>query len=277
MKLIKKAIRIWYFLVICAFPSVPQATPKIIVLDVGEGQAVLFADAPHGILIDAGRAGIGRKILQSLQHYGVEQLDYLLLTHLHPDHIGGFWRIAEAFPGAVVADNCHPDFGLWAPDVSRWLSEDLNAQDQRNCLRQGDVINWRGSELRVLWPQQPSGRDMNAHSLALLWLVNDKQILVMGDANQHSERQLLADDYLPTSVDLLVAGHHGSKSASTLPFLKKVKPKVVAISVNANNLRGYPHEESLERLQSNSSLLLRTDFDGDICFELLSEIKPARC
>ena len=121
-----------------------------------EGQAVILVDPPHGILIDTGRAGIGRKILQSLQHYGVEQLDYLLLTHLHPDHIGGFWRIAEAFPEVVVADNCHPDLGLWAPDVSRWLSDDLNAQGQRNCLRQGDIINWRSSELRVLWPQQPS-------------------------------------------------------------------------------------------------------------------------
>ena len=273
----RNTIWTWCFLVVCALPSVTQATPKIVVLDVGEGQAVLLADPPHGILIDTGRAGIGRQILQSLQQYGVEHLDYLLLSHLHPDHIGGFWRIAEAFPESIVADNCHPDLGLWAPDVSRWLSDDLNAQGQRNCLQQGDVINWRDSELRILWPQQPSGRDMNAHSLALLWLVNDKQILVMGDANQHSERQLLAYDYLPTNVDLLVAGHHGSKAASTLPFLNKVKPEVVAISVNANNLRGYPHEESLERLRSNSKSLLRTDIDGDICFELLSEIKSARC
>ena len=270
-------IRTCCFLVISALPSITHAAPRVVVLDVGEGQAVLLADAPHGILIDTGRAGIGRKILQSLQHYGVEQLDYLLLTHLHPDHIGSFWRIAEAFPEAVVADNCHPDLNLWAPDVSRWLSDDLSVRERRNCLRQGDVINWRDSELRILWPQQPNGRDMNAHSLALLWLVNDKQILVMGDANQHSERQLLADDYLPTNVDLLVAGHHGSKAASTLPFLKKVKPEVVAISVNANNLRGYPHEESLHRLQSNSKLLLRTDIDGDICFDTSASNSLIRC
>ena len=74
-----------------------------------------------------------------------------------------------------------------------------------------------------------------------------------------------------------MAGHHGSKSASTLPFLKKVKPEVVVISVNANNLRGYPHEESLERLRSISNLLLRTDTDGDICYELLSDTEPVRC
>src|SRR5690625_2696074 len=83
----------------------PPPRPRLIVLDVGEGQAVLLTHGHHGLLVDSGRTGMGRRILERLRHYGIRALDTVVYTHLHPDHAGSWFRIHEAFPKVRVIEN----------------------------------------------------------------------------------------------------------------------------------------------------------------------------
>lgn len=98
---------------------------RLIVLDVGEGQSILLQRGRHGVLIDTGHAGKARYVLQQLQTYGVSQLDYLVLTHLHPDHASGYFRIREAFPNTPVLVHNYSFTNEKVPDMSRWVAEAL--------------------------------------------------------------------------------------------------------------------------------------------------------
>src|SRR5690625_3174867 len=103
----------------------PLSRARLIVLDVGEGQAVLLTRGRHGLLIDSGRAGMGRRVLERMHHYGVRTLDTVVYTHLHPDHAGSWFRIHEAFPKVRVIENGQRKPGTNWPDVSRWVANAL--------------------------------------------------------------------------------------------------------------------------------------------------------
>ncbi|HKJ05049.1 MAG TPA: MBL fold metallo-hydrolase [Geopsychrobacteraceae bacterium] len=91
------------------------------VLDVGEGQSVLFHKNGRAILIDTGHAGAARSVLDRIRQLQINALDILILTHLHPDHASGFFRIHEDFPGVTVADSCFPVSTDMTLDMIRWV------------------------------------------------------------------------------------------------------------------------------------------------------------
>ncbi|EPT49448.1 hypothetical protein SAG0048_02970 [Streptococcus agalactiae FSL S3-003] len=80
---------------------------------------------------------------------------------------------------------------------------------------------------------------------------------------EEGEKQLL-EAYPNLSVDILKAGHHGSKGSSSLSFLKKLSPSVVLVSAGKNNRYQHPHQETLQRFQKIKSKIFRTDQSGTI-------------
>jgi len=64
--------------------------------------------------------------------------------------------------------------------------------------------------------------------------------------------------------NILKAGHHGSKTASSMEFVQLVSPKISVISLGANNTYKHPHKETLATLQESGSEIMRTDYHGDI-------------
>ena len=95
----------------------------------------------------------------------------------------------------------------------------------------------------------------------LLW--ND--ILITGDSTATGEWDLVRNTELPY-VDILIAGHHGSKYSTSQFLLDAVKPETVVISVGKNNFYGHPAPELLERLEQYHCGILRTDLDGTVIF-----------
>ena len=124
--------------------------------------------------------------------------------------------------------------------------------------------------MRVLWPvrgQVPSrppdgGTGINNVSVVLLGQVGSRRFLLMGDVEQAIDPQLLAEG-LP-HVDLLKVAHHGSKTATTQPFVDAVRPRIAVASAGAGNPYGHPAKATLDRLAAAGARVLRTDRDGTV-------------
>lgn len=248
---------------LCVLPA--HAGLRVVVLDVGEGQSVLLRQDGHGVLIDTGHAGRAAQVLRSLRRYGVEQLDYLILTHLHPDHASGYFRLREAFPGTPVLDH-HQPLPEGVPNMMRWTEEALARDPLRRRVMSGDAIVWRDVMLEFLWPRRFEGANINHHSLVIRVCYGDACVLIMGDAGHAAEAALL-EKYEFDSVDLLVAGHHGAGDASSGDFIAAVEPRLSVVSIDRNNIYGYPSLKVLDRLSRHSDELRLTYRHGDICRE----------
>ena len=103
----------------------------------------------------------------------------------------------------------------------------------------------------------------NENSLCVLFDTEKCDILIMGDRNAFGERSLLRNSYVP-DVDVLIVGHHGSKSSTCQELLDAVKPEIACISVSIDNPYGHPSQEVLQRLEDFGCRVYRTDLDGEI-------------
>jgi competence protein ComEC len=107
--------------------------------------------------------------------------------------------------------------------------------------------------------------ESNENSLCVLFERENCAILVTGDRGRTGELLLMHDYDLP-SVDLLIAGHHGSKNSTSRELLEAVDPETVFISVGKNNAYGHPAEQTLERLREFGCIVFRTDLHGNLIF-----------
>jgi competence protein ComEC len=111
-------------------------------------------------------------------------------------------------------------------------------------------------------PDQP-GRATNHGSLVLRVDWGRVALLLTGDAEAAAEREVLASG-MPVAASVLKVGHHGSRHASSAPFLAAVAPRIAVVSAGARNPFGHPSPAALARLASAGVTTYRTDLDGAI-------------
>ncbi len=207
-------------------------------LDVGQGDAaVIRTPHDHVILIDTGgelerpgatsnaeRAG-ARIVLGYLRRAGIHQIDLMLLTHPHGDHVGGSYAVISAMPVGMIFDSGQAYAGRAYRDaIAAAHSHDVPIILARRGMRwtSGD-----GVTLDVLAPSMPfladTGDDVNENSVVVMLRYGGFRELFMGDAGEASEARLLAggDDL---HADAIKVGHHGSRYASTAAFRCRRSP-----------------------------------------------------
>ena len=245
--------------VIIISPYFPTAgNSSITVLDVGQGQSIVINSGRHTAVIDCGSTSgesAGAIAHEFLLNQGVASIDFLILTHFHADHMNG----VEFLLGRVgVSALALPD-----PEGS-FLAEDIIEL----ARRRGTDIIYVTEPLRVelgdmpimLYP--PLGAMVeNEKGLSVLTL-GDLCSLITGDMSASGERALLRFAVIPP-IDLLVAGHHGSRHSTSEELLAAASPNIAAISVGRNSY-GHPSAETLERLESFGAAVYRTDLLGNI-------------
>jgi competence protein ComEC len=237
---------------------------QCVVLDVGEGQAVLFQRGDKGILVDTGHFGMESELKSALDRYGVTEVEAVILTHLHPDHASGIFALMSAYPRAVVYESGHrPPFDPFM-DSTRWVALKLDSGSWNvRKLRQPDSFIWRGVRIDVLWPRQPLGNELNGQSLVLSLSFAGHTVLIMGDVGMEQENMLIQEQLLPQNISVLVVGHHGALDATGTELLNRVNPETAVISVDSNNMRGYPDEKVVKRLQEHRAKVHLTSEQGD--------------
>ena len=237
-------------------------------IDVGYGDAILLRVPDGGdFLIDTGYPRAREKLFSYLKQQGVGELEYLIVTHPHPDHLGNAAAAAKEFGARQLRDNGQR-IDRFDPILTRERAgeyrREFRGDDNYSVLKAGDSIDAGELVLDVLWPPVPaSSDDWNTNSLVLMVRYGEFRALLAGDLNIPGERMLLAGDGPDLRADLLKLGHHGAGDASSPEFVRAVSPEVAVVSVGPNPW-GYPDEEMLGRLEDAGIRLYRTDRDGDI-------------
>ena len=244
---------------------------RVVVFDTGQGQAILLRRGSQGVLIDTGVAPYADTLLRRIEAHGVADLDYLFISHLHPDHAGGYFRIRERFPKAVIIGNGHPLAARDRSSIERLYDDALRNDPRWRVMRAGGELIWQGVSIKVLWPESFASQDFNRHSLVLMIALGKSRLLVMGDAGDYVERRLLERDAVQGPVSVLVTGHHGIAGSADAQFLARVRPRVAVISASWRVPSFQPDDAVAARLMAASDRLLRTDEDGEICLELSAD------
>jgi len=261
--------KIWILLIFALFiifPAAAESQPlKIHFLDVGEGDSILI-EAPNGekALIDAGNLITGSKVVKYLNKKNIYDLDHLIFTHPHLDHIGGAFFILQMIEVKNIYDNGEDLLALTkGSDIYRWYGDLVRKSNKYSVLEAGDSLLLGEVKLKVLWPPKPLiFSDFNTNSLVIVVEYKTFRCLLTGDLTIPGEKELLKDKNL--EADILKIGHHGFADANSEEFLKAVSPKISVISVNKDNIRGYPSSEVIERLRKIGSEVYRTDKNGNI-------------
>ncbi|WP_321417169.1 lamin tail domain-containing protein [uncultured Methanomethylovorans sp.] len=229
-------------------------------IDVGQGDSILVEYAGKTMLIDAGEKNMGSTVSSYLKQQGVSSLDNVVATHPHADHIGGLITILNGYPVSNFIDS-------GVPHTSQTYEDMLTTIDSKNIpfhvAQRGENIDFApGVTIQVLNPGKEQSEDLNEDSVVLKITDNDVSFLLMGDAGLEAESSIMSEGY-DVNADILKVGHHASTSGSGPKFISAVSPDISVIEVGAGNDYGHPHAETLERLQS-ASTVYRTDYHGTI-------------
>lgn len=225
---------------------------RFTVLDVGQGQCLLLQSEGKTYMVDCGGdsdATTADIAAETLLSQGIARLDGLILTHLDRDHAGAAANLLyRVDTDLLILPPEHTDLSGATSGEVVYASEDLQ-------LTLGDT------KIQIYAATFPG--NSNEMSLCILFDTEKCDILVTSDRNGFGERSLLRNAKIP-DVDILVAGHHGSKNSTCEELLAAVRPETVCISVGEGNSYGHPAPELLQRLNNYGCTVYRTDHHGTI-------------
>ena len=235
----------------------PHGVPEVVVLDVGQGDAVVVRlGRGAALLVDAGGVTLGgsdmgsRVVVPALRALGVWRLPIVVATHADLDHAGGMPAVLEAFPVGELWIG-HPE-----PQRPAWQAVEAVARRRGIPIREvrrGEHARLGTLRIDVLHPTFEPLSDGNADSVALLLSDRDAPwILLLGDVPASVERDLPVP---PTP--LLLAPHHGSATSSSADLLRAARPEVVVVSVGRNRY-GHPAASVVQRLTAAGVPFLTT-------------------
>ncbi|MBO4351757.1 MAG: DNA internalization-related competence protein ComEC/Rec2 [Proteobacteria bacterium] len=246
---------------------------RISFVAMGQADATLV-EFPDGrvMLVDAGSElgreenGTQTKLIPYLRYLGIRNINILAITHSDYDHVAGLQPLLEyASIGEIWHNGIEPL--KEGNDWRKHIPEHIPIVDARNLL----PIDQNDTQIEVLWPNPKSisilesedKYNANESSLVLLITMHTFSILLMGDAGTVVEQALLEDPRI-AGTTVIKAGHHGSKSASSAPWVRAVQPKYVVFSMGKDNRYHFPHLEVQNNYLNVQARMYRTGDQGTV-------------
>ncbi len=232
---------------------------RMTVLDVGQGQCILLQSEGKTYLVDCGGdsdTAAADLAARTLLSQGISSLDGVILTHYDRDHAGG----ASDLLSRISAD------ALYLPvcaDEDGYAQQLLDRGGSNIILVDDDLQITFGDVKITLFPSE-MGSTSNESGLCILFQRLDCDILITGDRTAVGERELLRQTSLP-DLEVLIVGHHGSKTSTCQELLDAGSPQIAIVSVGENRY-GHPTAEVLERLEATGCVIYRTDLNGTVIF-----------
>lgn len=252
------------------FPSTSKYL-KVTFIDVGQGDSILVEfPGQKKMLIDgggffSGDFDIGERVLSPfLWKKGIKTIDYLVLTHPHPDHLNGLISVARNFRVRQFWESLSPVENHFYEELQRNLAPSI--LKKRMFRTSSHLIN--GTTIDILHPKDsrlrlPFSSNENELSMVLRLSYGRTSFLLTGDIGLEAEQDILENMKLIKS-NILKSPHHGSLSSSSEEFLSAVNPSIIIICVGENNRYNFPNPIILQRYKEQGATIYRTDTHGAI-------------
>lgn len=240
---------------------------RLVFIDVGQGDSALLVVRGQVVIIDGGPDNsllyeIGRWL-----PYFEKKIDYLIISHDHDDHVTGLiellgrYQVQHIIYGAKIES---------AMNAKYFRSQASDRQiETYQVTKTASIQLSEDCRLEILNPESLEIKSDENNSLVIQLACYGQKILFMGDNSSQVESALL-NAGLVYEVDILKAGHHGSKTSSRVEFLEQTSPRQLVISVGAKNTFNHPHPDVLSRAIKVGATVRRTDQEGSLIFELFS-------
>jgi competence protein ComEC len=261
-------------IVLCVYLFIPyfikEDNLSITFLDVGQGESsVVKLPDTRIMLIDGGMhtPDMGRMVVAPyLWSQGAREIDFLVVSHPHPDHFGGLAYIMDNFRVGEIWVN-----GRETPVAREFFQKIQNKKIPQRILNRGDLVETSQYRIVIFHPtdgffaDSPRGDFSNENNDSLVMKVESKSLSVLftGDIETEAEESMVQLGHWLKS-DIIKVPHHGSKTSNTPAFIETVRPRVAVVSVGKNNPFKHPHAETIQRYRDAGLNIFRTDRDGAI-------------
>lgn len=229
-------------------------------IDVGQGDSILIRQGEESMLIDAGENKAGNKVVEYCKNQGITELEYVVGTHPHEDHIGGM--------DDVINNIDVNEIMLTKSEYTNSTYEDVLSAAKEHNVKEiypatGEIFSLGDAVFTIMAPNRSDYLEVNNESLVIKMTYGNVSYLFCGDAEIESEYDMV-ENGVDLSADVIKLGHHGSNTSSSQMILKTVKPSYAIISVGKDNSYGHPAAEILNRLKEYGIRYFRTDKEGNI-------------
>ena len=266
-----------FFTILITYPfKAGTNSLTVTVMDVGQGESQVI-EFPGGqvMVVDGGGFPAsafdpGENIVSPfLWSRGYKKVDYLVSSHLHPDHATGLAAIARNFKVKeyLFTENYE------ASALQQEINQALGKRVKRTRIISGLELNPAdGIEVSFIYPDEPARTVFKpGNDLSAVLRLNFKNVsfLFTGDITSGVEEYLINQQKTRRQLKatIMKVPHHGSQSSSTANFIKNVNPALAVVSCGRRNIYGFPAREVVSRYREQHIHLYRTDLDGAVEFK----------
>jgi competence protein ComEC len=256
---------IWCLPLFCFQPAAPKSGQVwLTLLDVGQGLSAVIRTAHHTLVYDAGPKSFtgfdaGQAVvIPYLLHDNINRVDTLMISHGDNDHIGG--------ANAIIKN-------LTVKKILTSVPQRFHFKNTVAC-HAGQRWQWDGVKFKVLYPPVNQPYLGNNSSCVLRISIGDKHILLDGDIEKLAEQWLLKH-HQNVTANIIVVPHHGSKTSSTLPFVRAVHPQLALFPLGYFNRFAFPSKKVVLRYQHVGAKIFTTAHDGAILIKVDSRMPLA--
>lgn len=245
------------------FPArthLPMGVAEVVVLDVGQGLAMVVRTANHLLVYDTGPQlsetfDTGSAVVYPyLRSQGWHFVDKIIISHGDNDHAGGLMPLLELVGSGPI-------------QASAPLGPAMSLQQFSLC-RAGQHWTWDAVQFTVLHPPANAPLEGNDASCVLRIQAGGQSALLSGDIERAGEAMLLREHSLGLGSDVLIAPHHGSRSSSTPAFVAAVSPAFVLYSAGYRSQFGHPSPDVVERYLVSGAVAYNTALSGALTLRL---------
>jgi competence protein ComEC len=252
---------------------IKQPEDKVVFLDVGQGDAILFQSGSKQVLVDGGPGmDVLRRLGEEMPWFD-RRIEVVVLTHPQSDHMEGLLHVIERYDVGMVL---LPRVMSSTQMQKVWLEKIIEKDIPYRFAWSGQELLVGDLKLSVLNPfdveeaEVATRANVNNASVVMRADFKEMSFLLTGDMEKRVEKLVIEEvDNEVLDTDVLKVGHHGSKSSSREELIEVVSPQLAVISVGGDNKYGHPHEDVLNRLVDIP--VMRTDEIGSVRFKWVDD------